>query len=96
MNLYNERIFAFYWFWLIFLACATFYGIILWLGDMSYRGRRGFVKQHLRINLQLDLNKEDRGLFNLFHDKYLGGDGILFLRLIGKNTNPVVAGKEES
>jgi len=93
--LYNERIFAFYWFWLIFLSCATFYGIIIWLGHMSYRGRRSFLKQHLRINLDLDITEEDRQLFNRFADRQLGGDGILFLRLIAKNTNPVIAGKKK-
>lgn len=93
VNLYNERIFAFYWFWLIFLTCATLYGIIMWLGQMSYRGRRGFLKKHLRINRELAMTQHERRLFDSFADRYLGGDGILFLRLVGKNTNPVVAGE---
>ncbi|UJR09212.1 hypothetical protein I4U23_013460 [Adineta vaga] len=93
VNLYNERIFAFYWFWLIFLTVATFYGIIIWFGNMSYRGRRSFLKRHLRTNLELELTDADRHLFNGFVDRHLGGDGILFLRLISKNTNPVVAGE---
>lgn len=94
VNLYNERIFAFYWFWLIFLACATFYGIVIWLGQMSYRGRRSFLKKHLRINRELAMTQQERHLFDSFADRFLGGDGILFLRLVAKNTNPVVAGKE--
>lgn len=62
---------------------------------MSYHGRRSFIKQHLRINLGLDFTEpEDKHLFNEFVDRYLGGDGILFLRLIAKNTNPVIAGKK--
>lgn len=62
---------------------------------MSYHGRRSFIKKHLRINLELDLNEEHRYLFNGFVDKHLGGDGVLFLRLISKNTNPVIAGKKK-
>ncbi|CAF1404491.1 unnamed protein product [Rotaria magnacalcarata] len=93
VNLYNARIFAFYWFWLIFLTCATFYGIITWLGQMSYRGRRSFLKKHLRINRELAMTQHERQLFDSFADRYLGGDGILFLRLVAKNTNPVVAGE---
>jgi hypothetical protein len=62
---------------------------------MSYHGRRSFLKKHLRITLELDLAKEDRHVFNDFVDRHLGGDGILFLRLIGKNTNPVIAGTKK-
>ena len=65
----------------------------MWLGQMSYRGRRGFLKKHLRINRELAMTQQERRLFDHFADRYLGGDGILFLRLVGKNTNPVVAGK---
>jgi len=93
VNLYNERIFAFYWFWLIFLTCATAYGIFVWLANMSYRGRRSFLKKHLRINRELAMTQHERRLFDTFADRYLGGDGILFLRLVAKNTNPVVAGE---
>jgi len=62
---------------------------------MSYRGRRSFLKKHLRINLESDLIEENKDLFNKFVDQHLGGDGILFVRLIAKNTNPVIAGKEK-
>jgi len=93
VNLYNERIFAFYWFWLIFLTAATIYGIVDWLMNMSYRGRRGFLKKHLRINKELAMTQHERRMFDSFAEKYLGGDGILFLRLVAKNTNPVVAGE---
>ena len=92
MNLYNERIFAFYWFWLLFLVGATSYGILVWLAQMSYRSRRSFLKKHLRLNLHLELNRNNQKSFNSFAEEYLGGDGILFLRLIAKNTNSVVAG----
>lgn len=62
---------------------------------MSYRGRRGFLKQHLRINLGIEFkDQESREIFNKFADKHLGGDGILFLRLIAKNTNPAIAGRK--
>ena len=60
---------------------------------MSYRGRRSFLKKHLRINRELAMTQHERRLFESFSDRYLGGDGILFLRLVAKNTNPVVAGK---
>lgn len=82
-----------YWFWLIFLSCATLYGIVNWLIQMSYRGRRSFLKRHLRINSKINFNRIDHDLFNKFTNKYLGGDGILFLQLIAKNTSPVIAGK---
>jgi len=39
------------------------------------------------------MTQHERRLFDSFADRYLGGDGILFLRLVAKNTNPVVAGE---
>lgn len=60
---------------------------------MSYRGRRSFLKKHLRINREIAMTQHERRLFDSFADRYLGGDGILFLRLVAKNTNPVVAGE---
>lgn len=39
------------------------------------------------------MTQHERRLFDTFADRYLGGDGILFLRLVAKNTNPVVAGE---
>lgn len=77
---------------MVFLICATSIGIISWLQQMSYRGRRSFLKRHLRINRDLSMTQHQRNLFDSFCERYLGGDGILFLRLVGKNTNPVVAG----
>lgn len=93
VNLYNERIFALYWFWLLLLACLTLYGIFVWLIQMSYRNRRRFLKKHLRLSIHWELNDDNRALFSLFIDEYLGGDGILFLRLVAKNTNAVVTGE---
>ena len=62
---------------------------------MSYRGRRSFLKKHLRIILDLEFVEEERKLFDRFTDRYLGGDGILLLRLLSKNTNPVIAGNKK-
>lgn len=63
---------------------------------MSYRSRRSFLKKHLRINLGLEFNERNEEKFNKFAEKYLGGDGILFLKLIEKNTNPAIAGNSRS
>ena len=76
------------------MTCATLYGIVVWLGQMSYRGRRSFLKKHLRISRELTMTQRERRLFDSFVDRHLGGDGILFLHLVAKNTNPVVCGKQ--
>ena len=65
----------------------------MWLIEMSYRNRRSFLKKHLRLSINWESTEENRTLFHQFTDQYLGGDGILFLRLIAKNTNPVIAGE---
>ena len=62
---------------------------------MSYRSRRSFLKKHLRINLDLEFNERNQEKFNQFAENYLGGDGILYLKLIEKNTNPVIAGNDK-
>ena len=76
----------------IFIMCN-----VVWNSELAYSNELSrsakFLKRHLRINSKINFSRIDHDLFNKFTNKYLGGDGILFLQLIAKNTSPVIAGK---
>lgn len=93
INLFNEKIFIFIWFWLIYVALASMYGLLVWLWYSLPLNRVNFLKKYLKLMDRINREKFDKKLFNLFEDKYLRQDGVLVLRLIGKNSNQVIMGE---
>ena len=92
INLFNEKIFIFIWFWLVFMSIVSAYNFLAWcLRAMCWRGQQYFVKRHLRHMLpdeqdQDEVKKWVRG----FVQDYLRHDGLLVLRLLEMNTNHLV------
>lgn len=93
INLFNEKIFIFIWFWLIYVAVASIYGLLVWLWYSLPLNRVNFLKKYLKLMDRINREKFDKKLFNLFEEKYLRHDGVLVLRLIGKNSNQVIMGE---
>ena len=61
MNIFNERIFLFLWFWLIFVAIVTFISLLLWISRIMCRTNRlvlvkKYLKMHSRLVVQVLLN----------------------------------------
>jgi len=50
INIYNEKIFLFIWFWLAFVAAASIYGLIKWLFYFSSSARKNFIRRFLKAN----------------------------------------------
>jgi len=50
INIYNEKIFLFIWFWLAFVAIASIYGLIKWLYYFSLTARTNFIRKFLKAN----------------------------------------------
>lgn len=93
INLFNEKIFIIIWFWLIYVALASVYGLLLWLWYSLEWNRVGFLKKYLKLMDRLSREKFDKKMFKTFGQQYLRQDGVLVLRLIGKNSNQVVMGE---
>lgn len=93
INLFNEKIFIFIWFWLIYVASASIYGFLLWIWYSLPWNRISFLKKYLKLMDRLSREKFDKKMFRTFGEHYLRQDGVLVLRLIGKNSNQVIMGE---
>ena len=89
LNLYLEKMYLFFWFWLIFLVAITALDLIIWFLRMVIRpDRRNFVKNHLYAGNYITAERSHY-MVNEFVDEYLRQDGAFLLRMIAHNTNTV-------
>ncbi len=87
INMYNEMIYTFLWFWMVFVAVVTAISFITWLLRACMRQDRiRYVQNHLRLAVRLKTNDDVRAS-EKFVKSYLRPDGVFILRLIGHNTN---------
>ena len=92
VNLFNEKIFIFVWFWLAFLGLVNILSLVSWLWILFTTNRRKFLKKYLKVFDKYQ-KSDDRDQLAAFCEKYLRQDGHFVLRMIGKNTNEVVVGE---
>jgi hypothetical protein len=92
INLFNEMIYLFIWFWLVFVAFLSVVGVLLLVSRMLYTpDRTMYIEKHLVVdNVYNPESQRDKMLLNKFVNDYLRLDGVLMLRLVGHNTNKVV------
>ncbi|BFZ21820.1 hypothetical protein BsWGS_24859 [Bradybaena similaris] len=90
INLFNEKIFIFLWFWYFLVAVIATVSYLSWLyyvliGYNRYR----YVKKYLKIcdNIR---NEKDLKFAKKFADEYLRDDGVFILRVIAKNSSELV------
>ena len=85
INLYNEKMYIFLWFWMLFVAIVSGISFLVWLlRFLMHWDRLRFVRNHLPPD-----HKEDKPLSEQFLDNYLRQDGAFILRLIAHNTNNI-------
>ena len=89
VNLFNEKIFIFVWFWLVMLAFLNLLSLVYWLWIAFTTNRRGYIKTYLKV-FERYKKHEDHSKLNAFSNTYLRQDGHFLLRMVGKNTNEVV------
>ena len=91
INLYNEKIYIFLWFWLVFVAVVSLLSFLTWvLRFMMRSDRLKFVRNHLKLGDRITSpTHEDRDLSAIFLNNYLKQDGAFLLRLIAHNTNNI-------
>ena len=89
INLFNEKVFALLWFWLVFVACMTTFNFISWLLRCLYWPQQYyFVKRQLRA---MEVSQRNAAAMKKFAVSYLRRDGLFILRLISKNAGDLVA-----
>ena len=93
INLFNEKIYIFLWFWLVFVAIVSLGSFISWLvHTIMVKEQIMYVRRHLRTMGRYRKDKDqDKRLLIKFVNEYLRQDGILVLRLAAANTSEIVS-----
>jgi len=90
INLFNEKIFIFVWFWLVLVAFLTCINLAAWLYRVIFkRNRTTYIKKYLKINNELHTGF-DKKLCAKFAEQYLRDDGVFVMRVIAKNSTDLV------
>lgn len=90
INLFNEKIYIFMWFWIVFVSILNCYSLTNWMWHMLFpTSRVTFVRKFLKIMEKLNSGPE-RKMARRFVTEYLRHDGVFTLRLIGKNSSDIV------
>lgn len=91
INIFNEKIYAFLWFWLVFIALFSSISVSKWAWDVAFRTRVNFIKHYLKLSPDYEYNKmSDKKCIQAFANKHLKQDGVFILRLIERNVNEII------
>ncbi|TNN21420.1 Innexin unc-9 [Schistosoma japonicum] len=90
INMFNEKIFIFLWFWFILVAAVNTSSFLYWSYKSSFRGTRiQFIRKFLKLRGALEPGDKKKTL--TFVDTYLRQDGVFILRLTAQNAGELVA-----
>lgn len=87
INLFNEKLFLFLWFWIFFLCIALLCSFVRHL-IFAVTNQLDYVNKHFKFTQYRNMSKSP--LLREFAVEYLAIDGIFVLRIIGSNTNSLV------
>lgn len=90
INLFNEKIFIFLWFWLVAMTLLNFLSLIAWISALFAMNRTSYVKKYLCISERMRRTRLDKKHLKCFTELYLRQDGVFAIRILSKNTNDVV------
>lgn len=92
INLFNNKIYVFIWFWLVCVFFVTVVNLGLWVWTLFSRNRARYVKKYMKI-MHCNFGRTDDAPSKKFCENYLRQDGIFILRLIAKNANDIAVGE---
>ena len=90
INLFNEKIYLYLWWWFLAVAVMTFIGLLLHtIRTLMKSDKENYITKHLNLGLDDFDNDSARNQETLrqFIYNYLRYDGVLLMRLVGHNTN---------
>ncbi len=89
INLFNEKIFIFIWFWLFFVTITTLSSLFHWCNKLLILSMQvSYIKRQLKA---IDFHKRETKAAKKFTENYLRRDGLLMVLLVGKNAGDLVA-----
>ncbi|CAD5216963.1 unnamed protein product [Bursaphelenchus okinawaensis] len=88
INMFNEKIFLFLWFWFFMVAVISVFSLVHWMLISFFPGQHmKFVRKYLRAT---DL-ATDRQSVKKFVHKFLGPDGVFCMRMISAHAGDIMA-----
>lgn len=105
INLFNQQIFTFIWFWYFILLIINIISLIIWLYRFLPTSRLHYIKRRIGImnqnfkdknelkyldNQHREMNTIEKKLLNKFVLEYLELDGAFLLRVLGSNSSDFV------
>lgn len=90
INMFNEKVYIFIWWWLLVVLFATIGNFAYWfVVSFSSSQQESFVNQYLRP-FHLTKKKEERNILKSFVNKFLKPDGVFLLRLVATNAGDLI------
>jgi hypothetical protein len=96
INMFNEKIYIFFWFWFAFVGFLSILSFFYWfLATVFKNFQRGFVEKYLRVTGVISdySTVRDQRLLSDFISKFLRPDGVFLLRLIQTNGGDLLVGE---
>nr|CAH8823804.1 unnamed protein product [Trichobilharzia regenti] len=96
INMLNEKIYIFFWFWIVFLMITCIFSLILWLVRLILAPKRkDFIKRYLRLKGVTTANGDaiKREDLDEFTNNYLRPDGVFIIRMLALNAGDVITGE---
>jgi len=91
-NLFNEKIYIFLWWWLVFVIAMSCVGVLVWFLTLLPRSNIRFVGKYLKVMNRLNGGSDkERKLVQEFTNRYLRQDGVFVLRMVSSHVNDLTA-----
>jgi len=91
-NLFNEKMYIFLWWWLVFVIAMSCIGVLVWLLTLLPRSNIRFVGKYLKVMNRLNGGSDkERKLVQEFTNSYLRQDGVFVLRMVASHVNDLTA-----
>lgn len=95
INLFNEKIFIFLWFWHVLLAFLSAFSLVVSAYAFMFpQHRKSYIRKYLLLNKLYKTGRtaseREKKMVRRFVDNYLRHDGCYVLRVFSNNANDVI------
>ncbi|CEF70393.1 Innexin family-containing protein [Strongyloides ratti] len=96
INMFNEKIFIFMWFWFVLVGFITILSLLWWtLATYITTNQRDYIVKYLRCTGTVGdhISPYEMNIVNGFIRKFLRPDGVFLLRLVQTNGGDLLVGE---
>lgn len=91
INMLNEKIYIFLWFWMLFLSIASLISFLIWTMRMViYKNKTDFLKMYLKLSGDYTNQDLCDRKIKSFESYFLRSDGIFLLRMMASNAGDLI------